>query len=294
MISKNKKTILVADDEEDIRDIVRFHLESEGYHVITSKNGEEAIHALNEFDISLAITDLKMSKMDGFEVLDYVRNRNSFVPVIVLTGYVDPDMVVSSMKKGAADYIPKPVKRDEFLGIVKKVLDRRRVLTIPRHFDITGIYLLDKAGILLHHEDVCSSPDFDADIFGSMFTAVKTFITDSFHSDGGLKIIEHGSYKILVEEGYDVFLVVIGKGDRVEEVRHQMKIAIEGVNERFGEVISKWDGNENKLPGLKREFDGLVNLCNRNQMLHIGGVYDQRSMGRELKLRYSKKRYKSL
>ena len=227
----------MADDEEDIRDIVRFHLEREGFQVVTSENGEEAINALNEFDISLAITDLKMPKMDGFEVLEYMKSHQSRVPVIVLTGYADTDMVVSSMKKGAVDYILKPVKRDEFIDVVRNVMRKKGIPEMPNPFELVGVYLLDKAGVLLHHKDIGFTSEFDADIFGSMFTAVKTFIDDSFHSDGELKIIEHGSYKILAEEGNGFFLVVVGKGDLVEVARNEMKKTIANISQRKAAIV---------------------------------------------------------
>ena len=105
----------MADDEEDIREIVRYYLEKEGYNVITSENGKEAIDALREYDIVLAITDLKMPKIDGFGVLDFVKEHCSSVPVIVLTGYGDLEIADISMEKGAVECVAKPIKRDEFI-----------------------------------------------------------------------------------------------------------------------------------------------------------------------------------
>ena len=252
------KTILVADDEESIREIVQLHLENQGYTVITSKNGEEAIDALKEFDISLAITDIKMPKVDGFGVLDYVKTHCSYVPVIVLTGYIDVETAVNSMKKGALDYVSKPIKRDEFIDVVKNVLRKKGPTLDLKPFEISGLYLLDKGGIVIFHKDVALHPKFDEDMFGSMFTAVKIFIKDSLHSEEGLRFIEHGSLKILVEEGKEFFLVVVGKGDVLEFVKDGMKSIVERINERFGEVISNWSGNVGIFEGIEREFDILI------------------------------------
>ncbi len=251
------KTILVADDEESIREIVRLHLEKQGYNVITSKNGEEAIDALEEFEISLAITDIKMPKVDGFGVLDYVKTHCSYVPVIVLTGYIDVETAVTSMKKGAIDYVSKPIKRDEFIDVVKNILSKKPTLDL-KPFEISGLYLLDEGGIVIFHKENTFHPKFDEDMFGSMFTAVKIFIKDSLRSEDGLRFIEHGSLKILVEEGKNFFLVVVGKGDVIEPVKEDMKSVVERINERYGEAISNWSGNVGTFKGIEREFDMLI------------------------------------
>lgn len=254
------KTILVADDEESIREIVRLHLEKQGYNVITSENGKEAIDALEEFEISLAITDIKMPKVDGFGVLDYVNTHCSYVPVIVLTGYIDVETVVTSMKKGAIDYVSKPIKRDEFIDVVKNVLRKERSTLELKPFKISGLYLLDKGGMVIFHKDVALYPEFDSDMFGSMFTAIKIFIKDSLHSDENLRFIEHGSLKILVEEGKGFFLVVVGKGDVIGPVKKDIGRIVETINRRYGEAISHWSGNEEVFNEIGREFDSLLQI----------------------------------
>ena len=260
MEKKDVETVLIVDDEESIREIVRLHLENQGYNVITSEDGEEAIDALKEFDISLAITDIKMPKVDGYGVLDYVKTHCSYVPVIVLTGYIDVETAVTSMKKGAVDYIPKPIKRDEFIDVVKNALRNKGLTLDLKPFEISGLYLLDKGGVVIFHKDVDLYPEFDSDMFGSMFTAIKIFIKDSLHSEEDLRYIEHGSLKILVEEGEDFFLVVVGKGDVVEPVKEDMERIVETINRRYGEAISHWSGNVKELDGIEREFDSVTKI----------------------------------
>ena len=254
------KTILIADDEESIREIVQLHLENQGYKVITSKNGEEAINALKEFDISLAITDLKMPKVDGFSVLDFVKTHCSYVPVIVLTGYIDIDSAITSMKKGALDFISKPIKRDEFIEVVKNVLRKNKRIRDHKPFEILGMYLLDEGGVVIFHKDVALHPKYDEDMFGSMFTAIKTFIKDSLHSEEKLRFIEHGSLKILVEEGDGFFLVLVGKGDLIEPVKENMRRTVETLSEMYGEELSNWDGIINELKGVEKELNNLIKM----------------------------------
>lgn len=286
MDKDDTKTVLIADDEEDVRVIVRHHLEKEGFNVITSENGEEAINALNDFNISLAITDLKMPKVDGFGVLDYIKTHCSYVPVIVLTGYIDTELVVTSMKKGAADYIPKPIKRDEFIDVVKNVLKERLPTKYLRPFEIVGFYLLNSAGVVIFHKDVPISPEFDKDIFGSMFTAVKTFIKDSFHPDGELRNIEHGSFKILIEEGNEFFLVVVGKGDITEPVRENMLRIVSRINDRYGEDIAHWKGDVDAFDGIEREFGVLTKELIKKDRKRIAGNFKKTGMVRDFESRF--------
>ncbi len=259
-MNENKATVLVAEDEKDIRDIVRYHLEKEGYNVITSENGKEAIDVLKGYNISLAITDLKMPKVDGFAVLDYIKKYCSFVPVIVLTGYVDLETAVTSMKKGAVDYVPKPIKRDEFMDVVRSALMRKGSTQDLKPFEIVGMYLLDIGGLMIYHKDTAFHSEFDSQIFGSMFTAIKTFLKDSFHIDEELRYIEHGSLKIIIEEGNKFFLVVIGKGDVVAPVKQDMERIVETINRRYGEAIAQWSGNMEAFSDIGREFEGLFRV----------------------------------
>lgn len=260
MKENTEKTILIADDEESIREIVQLHLENQGYKVITSKNGEEAINALKEFDISLAITDLKMPKVDGFSVLDFIKTHCNYVPVIVLTGYIDIESAITSMKKGALDYISKPIKRDEFIDVVKNVLRKKRATVDLKPFEILGLYLLDEGGVVIFHKDVALHPKYDEDMFGSMFTAIKTFIKDSLRSEEKLRFIEHGSLKILVEEGDGFYLVLIGKGDVIEPIKENMRRTVEILSEMYEDDISSWNGIIYELKGVEKELNNLIKM----------------------------------
>jgi YesN/AraC family two-component response regulator len=260
MEEKNEKTVLIADDEESIREIVKIHLENEGYTVITSQNGEEAIHALKENDISLAITDLKMPKVDGFGVLDYINEHHHFVPAIVLTGYMDVELAVKAMKKGCSDYIIKPIRKTEFMDVVEKALNKKDSKQDQEPFEILGVYLLDEGGLVIYYKDLTQHPKYNSDMFGSMFSAIKTFIKDSLHSDEDLRFIEHGSLKILVKEGKKFFLVVIGKGGNVEPVKEEMERIVMTLSQRYGETISHWMGNTDLVFGIESEFEDIFRI----------------------------------
>lgn len=256
-------TILIVDDEESIREIMKIHLENQGYTVILSKDGEEAISALKNNDISLAITDIKMPKVDGFGVLDYISKYCNHIPVVVLTGYIDVETTVTSMKKGATDYVSKPVKRDKIIDVVKKALNKNNSIKKISSFEISGIYLLNEAGIILFNKEIGLPSEIDVDLFGSMFTAFKFFINDALHSNDGLRLIEHGNFKIMVEEGEGFFLVIVGKGDTIFSIKQDMKRIVKTINEKYQEEIRNWNGNVKEFDGIEKEFDHLFRNCNK-------------------------------
>jgi two-component system chemotaxis response regulator CheY len=122
-------TILVIDDEEEIRSVVKHHLVKANYKVIEAANGEEAIEKINEGDnpltIDAAICDIRMPKINGVEAISYFRKEYPSVPIIVVTGFPDATLAVSLMKKGVKDYIVKPVEKEKLLAAVKKVVSER-------------------------------------------------------------------------------------------------------------------------------------------------------------------------
>lgn len=122
-----KPRILVIDDEEIARKNLKHILTGEKYSVKTASNGQEAIdrHGLSNFDVIL--TDLKMSKIGGMEILERTKAKSPATEVIMITGYASVDSAVEVMKKGGFHYIAKPFKIDEVLDTVKKALEKRVV-----------------------------------------------------------------------------------------------------------------------------------------------------------------------
>ncbi len=259
MPSVREKTILVIDDEEFIRDIMKLHLEKEGYNVVLSKDGEEAISALKNHDISVALTDIKMPKIDGFSVLEYIKEHYGHVPVIMMTGYGEVNTAVHAMKKGAIDYLTKPIKKRALLDTIDLALKSKESSKVSKPFEPTEIYLMKDDGMVICHQDIGNSSEIDYDMFGSMFTAIKMFIKDSFYQDGEeLRAIEHGRFKILIEEGANFFLVVIGQGDKITPIREKMQYIIQNINKNYKEAFINWDGNMNPFNGIEKELDVLT------------------------------------
>jgi len=117
-----KRRILVIDDDASLRRVLEYNLQEEGYEVVTSESGEGGLRFFDECRPELVITDMKMSGMDGFQVLQAVKERSPETLVIIITAFGAIDAAVQAMKLGAYDYITKPFNRDELKLTVRKAL----------------------------------------------------------------------------------------------------------------------------------------------------------------------------
>jgi two-component system response regulator PilR (NtrC family) len=122
-----KAHVLVVDDEKSMRDLLSITLEKEGYDVVTAAGGEAAIEALRRDATDAVITDLRMPKVDGLQVLRAAKEISPDMAVIVVTAVASTETAVEAMKLGAYDYITKPFKLDEVSLIVRNALERKRL-----------------------------------------------------------------------------------------------------------------------------------------------------------------------
>lgn len=107
--------ILLVDDEENIRDVVKMNLELEGYEVVEAADGKAAIAFFREQHFDLIILDIMMPEMNGIEVCEQIRLNNMEIPIIFLTAKDAPEDRVAGLRKGADDYLTKPFNLDELL-----------------------------------------------------------------------------------------------------------------------------------------------------------------------------------
>jgi two-component system response regulator PilR (NtrC family) len=124
----NKKNhILIVDDEHNVKTVLGILLESEGYKVTLADGGIEGAKLLDKEIYDLVITDLKMPKIDGFEILKKTKELSPGTIVLVITAYATTESAIEAMKLGAYDYIQKPFKNDEIRIVVKNALERRQL-----------------------------------------------------------------------------------------------------------------------------------------------------------------------
>jgi two-component system, chemotaxis family, chemotaxis protein CheY len=124
--SSTKGKVLIIDDEADVREVLRLHLESVNLNVIEAENGEEAIKLMksgaNLLQVGLILCDIRMPKVNGVEAIEYLKENAPSIPIIVVTGYPDSELAVSLLKKGVKDYLVKPLEKEKLLAKVKEAL----------------------------------------------------------------------------------------------------------------------------------------------------------------------------
>ena len=108
-------SILVVDDDENIRMVLRQSLEKEGYHVSTAKNAEEALNTLQRSFFHVVITDIMMGEMSGVELLLQIKEMNSLMQIFVMTSHSTLPNVIQCMQGGAYDFFEKPLKIEDIL-----------------------------------------------------------------------------------------------------------------------------------------------------------------------------------
>ncbi len=123
MKSNTKKTILLADDDDNLRRVLEFQLDEAGYQIKAAKDGAEALEIFNNNDFDCVITDLRMPKLSGLELIEKIKVADSEIPVIVITAFGEVETAVTAMKAGAFDYINKPFNRDEILLTIERAVN---------------------------------------------------------------------------------------------------------------------------------------------------------------------------
>lgn len=126
------ETILVVDDEKNYLLVMAALLSDQSYEVLTAENGIQALEVIDETDLDLVLTDMKMPQMDGIDLLTRITKLRPELPVIVMTAFGTVEKAVESMKTGAFDYITKPFQNEELMLTIQKALDMHRLVRVNR------------------------------------------------------------------------------------------------------------------------------------------------------------------
>ncbi|WP_223592431.1 vancomycin resistance response regulator transcription factor, VanR-F/VanR-M family [Neobacillus bataviensis] len=160
-------SILIADDEEEIADLIAIHLEKEGYHVIKASDGQEAVRVVETQSIDLLILDIMMPKMDGYEVTRRIREQHN-MPIIFLSAKTSDFDKVQGLVIGADDYVTKPFTPIELVARVNAQLRRFMKLNQPKADNKTpleygGLVITpDQRTVTLYGESIELTPkEFD-------------------------------------------------------------------------------------------------------------------------------------
>ncbi|MCP4108734.1 MAG: sigma-54-dependent Fis family transcriptional regulator [Desulfobacteraceae bacterium] len=144
---KNKNTILVVDDDSAHRIMLKTLLGEWGYDVFETDDGASAIEAVQEQPFDLVLMDIRMLKVSGIEALDKIKSFNPAIPVIIMTAYSSVETAVSALKKGAYDYLTKPLDFDKLKLITERAMEHTRLKeenrllrqSLGKHFDTQNI-----------------------------------------------------------------------------------------------------------------------------------------------------------
>ncbi len=132
---KTLKTVMIVDDEPNVRLVFRTTLESSGYRVDEAKDGEEALEKLANNEVDLVLLDLQMPRLDGSTTLKRLRDAGSNVPVVIVTAHGSVPDAVAAMRLGAIDFLSKPLTPDTLRKVVAEVVERHaqpKTATLPQ------------------------------------------------------------------------------------------------------------------------------------------------------------------
>ena len=162
--------ILVVDDEPSVRDLIADALNLAGYSSICAAHGLEAVTKLRENQIDLMILDINMPNMDGYEVLQRMREQGSRTPVIVLTARLDREDTKRAFELGADDFVRKPFGIEELTLRVNAILKRSRSHSENESVIVAGTIVMN-----LDQHQVCVD-ELDIDLSPTEFRLLQTFM----------------------------------------------------------------------------------------------------------------------
>jgi len=163
-MDSNTRKILIADDEPDILEILKYNLSGEGYQVITAKDGDEAIDRAKFFHPDLIVLDIMMPKKNGVEVCEILRKQPAFRETLILflTALSDEGTQLKGFETGADDYISKPISPKIFLSKVNSLF-RRLKKSDNKSIKVNGLEIDPEKFVVLHEgkEFVLAKKEFE-------------------------------------------------------------------------------------------------------------------------------------
>ena len=237
----DKSHILVIDDEKNYLLVLQTLLEDEGYTVTAISDPETALAFLAESEVDVVVTDMKMPKVSGREVLQHVKKSWPYIPVLIMTAFGSIESAVEAMKYGAFDYITKPFDPVEVLARVKSQLRRYTLLGAkPETATERGIYTVggvtlneDAKSVTVDGESVSLTPlEFNilqllirspGRIYSSSQIYELVWNENSLGAETSVAVhIRHLRQKIEINPSEPRYLKVVwGLGYKMEDLRHE-------------------------------------------------------------------------
>jgi len=202
---KLNKTILLVDDEADIRDVLGITLSDFGYQVISADNGEKAFRIFCELNPPIVLTDIKMPGMDGITLLQKIKSTGHEAEVIMITGHGDMDLAIRSLKYEASGFITKPINVDSLEVALKRACDKILMREKLREYTENLERLIKEKSEL---QDNLSELGL---MLGTISHSIKGLLTGL---DGGMYLVDSGFEKENPEktaEGWVIVKQMVGR-----------------------------------------------------------------------------------
>lgn len=142
-MSKSPGTLLIVEDEEGLKKVLRDLLKKTCPRIEVASNGKEALEVIQKGEIDVVVSDLNMPIMNGLELLKNVREAGLEIPFIVLTGYGDKEKAIQALRLGATDFLDKPFDSAEFIQVVKKAAELTQAIREVAE-EVEGLYAASK------------------------------------------------------------------------------------------------------------------------------------------------------
>jgi putative nucleotidyltransferase with HDIG domain len=198
---EDRPRVLVVDDEKFIRDIIADFLGMEGYIVRTAEDGTSAVNELERARYDMVISDLKMPKMGGLDLLKEVARVHPDTLTVIMTGFGTVETAIDAMKRGAYDYILKPFKVEEIVHIVQRGLEKRRLAA-------ENLRLREALSLYKVSEAIAASLSLDevvSTLSESALSEVRSDLVTTWLADGeGNFVLRSTNYSALLEEGEEL------------------------------------------------------------------------------------------
>ena len=183
---EQKNTILLVDDEQDIREVLEIALSDIGYHVLTADNGANALSCFIDKKPPIVLTDIKMPNMDGIELLKKIKQENPETEVIMITGHGDMNLAIKSLKNEATDFITKPINVDALEISLKRANDKIFIRKKLQEYTQSLEQLIREKSELQDHLSALGL------MIGSISHGIKGLLTGL---DGGMYLLDSGLKK---------------------------------------------------------------------------------------------------
>ena len=128
------QTILVVDDDQQVLEMLLLLLTTHGYRVITADNAAEALERLDDRDLKIVLTDIRMPGMNGIELAGIIHARNPDLPVLIMTAHAETEVAIGALKSGAYDFICKPVNHDHLLHALRRAAEFSDMKALERNY----------------------------------------------------------------------------------------------------------------------------------------------------------------